>query len=167
MGKVIFYSVKIPVTDRNGQITGSYPLNLRSDPRRLEYINSSVNSSQITFIRDKTVYISISPNAPPCEYGNLAMYNFAGFLGGFGNMQLQGAVSDKNYSKETNNTFVNCMSEPYNTVILVEHGNETKIERLREDCYKLTYKNCEIIEVTERFDLLIIEEYMKFFERKN
>ena len=101
-----------------------------------------------------------------CEDNSLALINFAGFLRDFAGLKIKSAVSDENASAELKIPYVNCKRNPLNTVINIRSGNETKIERTADNCYELTYKECEIIQVTEKFDILILKDYMKYFEEK-
>jgi len=43
---------------RGEDITGTYALNLREDPRKSDSINVEVNPGNITFLKNKTVYLS-------------------------------------------------------------------------------------------------------------
>ena len=42
-GNLIYYSTYVPLADQNLKIVGSYPINLRNDPRKLEYINANLS----------------------------------------------------------------------------------------------------------------------------
>jgi hypothetical protein len=169
---LVFYSTMIPLTKKMpvpGQsmtekdVIGNYPINLRSDPRQIEYIKINLSSEAITFKKMNTVYISLNPEMEKCSDNTLALVNFAGFLKDFGSMKIKSAISDKASAEESNITFVTCENHPTNTVINIQSGNETSIKKVNNNCYYLTYNKCEIISVTERLQLLIIEGYMNHF----
>ncbi|MBS3078756.1 hypothetical protein J4218_01415 [Candidatus Pacearchaeota archaeon] len=164
-GEVMFYSTKIPLVIDNGNVVGSYGLDLRSDPRELEYIQANISKEDLVVLRNKKTYVSVASDIKPCEDNTIAIVNFGRFLNGFSQLDIKGATNDEKYSKEQNITYANCEVYPNNTVILIKNGNETKIERKSKNCYELTYKDCEIIQITEKFDLLILTYYMDNFER--
>src|SRR3989338_301841 len=41
LGELVFYSAKFPVISTTGQVIGDYAVNLRNDPRDLEYVEIS------------------------------------------------------------------------------------------------------------------------------
>jgi len=163
-GSVILYSTSIPLVDENGKIISSYSMDFRNDPRKLK--NIPVNISSINFKENKKTYISVSSEVNPCSDNVLAVMNLASFLGGFGNLDIKGASSDEKYASENNITYVNCKTNPDNVVFILKSGNYTKVEKTDENCYELTYKNCEVTQVTERFESFVLEGYMKNFKRK-
>ncbi len=169
---LVFYSTMIPLTKKTpvpGQsmtekdVIGNYPINFRSDPRQLDYIKLNLSSEAITFKKMNTVYISLNPEMEKCSDNTLALVNFAGFLKDFGSMRVKSAISDRKSAEKFNITYVTCENHPTNTVINIESGNETIIKKIDDNCYYLIYNNCEIIPVTEKFQLLIIEGYMDHF----
>jgi len=167
LGEIIFYSTKIPLANQQSKITGAYAINFRKDPRGLENIEVNLIDDPIRFKKDYTVYISLDPEMQACEDNSIALINFAGFLRDFGGLEIKSAVSDFNYSKETDIPYVTCSSRPENTVIYIRSGKETKIEQTNENCYELTYSNCEILGVTEKFVLEILGNYMSYFVVEN
>ncbi len=174
LGNIFFYSAKIPLVDERGGITGrlvqeqptQYAINFRSDPRELESISFNANLSDIKFFRDNNVFISLSPEMKACEDNSIALINLAGFLREFADLKIKSSVSDENYSKESKIFYATCKKFPLATVINIGSGNVTKIEKTGENCYELTYADCDIIPVTEKFTLLILEGYMDYFNKK-
>lgn len=176
LGEIRFYSAKIPLVSQqpadghlitNKEISGYYSTNFRNDPRKLEYIQVNTtfnNSDQIGFMKVNTAYIALDLEMKKCDDNSLALINLAGFLRDFAGLNIKSAVSDENASAELKIPYVNCKKNKFNTVINIRSGNETKIERTADNCYELTYKDCEITQVTEKFNLLILEDYMKYFE---
>jgi hypothetical protein len=166
LGKIFFYSTRVPTTDMKGQINGAYAINFRKDPRQLESIPVNLSKGIITFRKDNTVYISLNPNMKSCEDNTLAFINLAGFLRDFAGLKIKSAVSDKKYGEENSILYADCKSSQNNTVIFITSGEETKITQTSENCYELTYKNCEVLDVSEKFMVEILDNYMNYFIRK-
>ncbi|MEK6820576.1 MAG: hypothetical protein AABX71_02585, partial [Nanoarchaeota archaeon] len=74
------------------------------------------------------------------------------FLGKFGRNTF-GATSNKTEAELYNRTYVNLGDVFYSdfTMILFRKGEESGIKKIGANLYSLEYKNCEIIDVTERF----------------
>ncbi|MBS3124119.1 hypothetical protein J4437_05810 [Candidatus Woesearchaeota archaeon] len=166
LGKITFYSAYIPLSDLTGNIIGSYPINFRNDPRKLEYIKVDVPDNQITFKRKDIIYLSLEPSDLPCEDDTIAVVGITNFLKDFGAMQVKGASVNESYAKEIKFPYVTCKTHPDNTVILIKNKNETKINKISANCYELSYKECEILQVTEKFQLAVLEGYMSYFEER-
>ncbi len=166
VGNVVFYNTLIPIVDENGKIIQDYGLDFRSDPRKLEYIEANIPTEELKVLRNVKTYISISPDIKQCEDNGIAMVSLSRFLGGFARLDVKGASTNSSYAKEFNLTYATCKTNPNNTVIVIQSDNQTKIEKTQKNCYELSYTNCEIIPVTEKFNLMILEQYMSFFERK-
>lgn len=173
--KIDFYSARVPTTVTMpvtgalislDKITGNYPVNFRNDPRKLEYIKVEIPDNKISFLKDNIVYISLNSNDPPCEQNVISAVTLTNFLIDFGSLKVRGAITDKNYSEANNVPYVTCENSPRNTVILLKSGNETIIKKDKDNCYELIYNNCEILPVSEKFILSILENYMSFFEKK-
>ncbi len=165
LGDIKFYSTKIPVTNLDGEVSGSYSLNFRNDPRELESIGYDVPNNQVIFKKENVTYISFNPDMQVCEDNGIALINFASFLRDFGNLEISSAVTDYDYSKENNLSFVTCEISPDNTVILLDSGEKTEIKRISKKCYQITYADCEILPATEKFILIILKDYMTYFDR--
>jgi len=164
LGEILFFSSKIPLADINGNVIGSFPINIRSDPRELEYIKVDIPENMIAFKKNKPIYISIKSDAPPCEYNAVAVAGLTGFLKDFGNLEVKGALDNKTFAEENRLAYATCGSHPDNTVIRIVNSNVTEIKKINDNCYELAYKDCEILQVTEKFSLVILEYYMGFFE---
>lgn len=153
-----FYAAKIPVYDSYGAINNYLTIKFRKDPRVIKDIE--VNTSEgIRFVRDKKTYVTYGPS-PSCKYVNVAGANLGLFLYYFG-IDYKAALDDPSYANSTNIPYVNCDTHPDNTVLYITNGTETKIEQTGQNCYKLTFKDCEILEVTERFQLALLENYIE------
>jgi ABC-type multidrug transport system fused ATPase/permease subunit len=177
VGEIQFYSTMIPVTDKQMNIISAYPLNLRNDPRKLDYIKDIVNGtnevindendseSQIIFKKFLPVYISLQSDSPRCEDNMIAVVGLSQFLKEFGNFTVNAAMDNKTYANETGYPYVTCNNHPTNTVIHLISGNSTEVIKFNDNCYELVYSNCEITQVTEKFILEILEGYMVYFNR--
>ena len=178
LGEITFYSTRVPIVNTapvtgnlisRENLIGDYAINFRNDPRKLEYIKVNTtfnNSDQVGFIKVNTVYIALDPEMEKCDDNSLALINLAGFLRDFVGLKVKSAVSDENASVELKIPYASCKRNEWNTVINIKSGNETKIEKTGINCYILTYKDCEITQVTEKFDFLILDGYMKYFEER-
>lgn len=165
LGTIKFYSTKIPVTNVGWEIIGVYSMNFRNDPRKLEYIGHNIDDNKIEFKRENATYISFNPDMKACDNTTIALMNLAGFLKGFGNLNISSAVTYYDYARENNLSYVTCDNSPDNTVIIIDEGEKTEINKISDRCYLITYNNCEIMQVTEKFMLIIIEGYMSYFDR--
>ncbi len=163
-GQVFYYSTYVPITNQKLQVTGSYPVNFKNDPRKIEYIKVDVNSSELSFFRENIVYMTIASNSPKCEYNIVAGARLAAFLNGFAGMNVAGALDNKTAAEESKLPYVTCKTNPMNTVILLKSGDKTEIRKLDKNCYELRYKACEILDVTERFQMEILKNYMSYLK---
>ena len=101
-----------------------------------------------------------------CHEGIVATLTLSGFLRQFALMNVSSAISDKEIANETGFPYITCANSPRNTVINIIEGNETRIIQTSPDCYTLEFKDCEVMEVSEKFILEIIKGYMKGFVKK-
>ena len=167
LGKIDFYSTEIPIADRADNIIGKYTMNFRNDPRKLESINTELSGSEIGFNAGEVVYISLDSKMQGCEDIGIGLINFVGFLRGFANLEVNSSVNDPQAAAENNLEYITCENSPDNTVIQLSNGDENKIEKIKTNCYSIVYKDCEITQVTERFSLLVLENYMSYFTKES
>jgi hypothetical protein len=158
MKNIIFYTAKVPVIDVYGDTQAYKEIDFRNDPRKLKDIIVDVNGS-VKFIKTDTVYVSYG-EIDRCGDNSLAATNLGFFLAAT-NMNYKGAIDDPDYVNNTNIPYVNCQTHPNNTVLLVKSGNETKIAQTGDNCYELVFKECEMLKATEKFELTILDQYMK------
>ncbi len=170
LGQIEFYSTKFPVVAATGKVTGEYAVNLRNDPREIEDIEVKVGFDDIDFRYYKNgdgsigyypVYISLDPLMEVCEDSSLALLTLSGFLKDSG-LEVGSASMDKEYAATNDVLYKRCEEE--STVILVTQGNENKITEIGETCYEIRFKDCDILKVSERFVLNILEQYGKRFQ---
>ena len=165
-GDMKFYSTRIPVGDLSGNIIGNFFINFRNDPRNLQDLEVEKTTTMPVFTRDEVVYISTGKMERNCQDGTVAVLTLSGFLKQFALMNVSGAIGDKEIAEANNIPFITCLNSPDNTVINIIEGDETKIVQTGPDCYTLEFKDCEVMKVSEKFLLEIIEGYMKDFEKK-
>lgn len=167
LGELVFYSTKFPVISITGQVIGDYSINMRNDPRDLEYIPVNVSEGKIEFTVDRNkygdVYISLNPFMEVCEDSGIAMLTLSGFLSDSA-LNVSSAVIDKAYAKKYNLTQRWCYNSGFDTVILITDGNKTTINEIKPNCYELQFNNCEVLQVSEKFMLNILEQYTGRFE---
>jgi hypothetical protein len=156
-GKLTYYNAAVPALDQNGRVTSYVAFQFRNDPRKLRDIPVATNG--INFAKDKTLFISYD-NLKICEDNMLAAVNFDIVLSNFGLTNKRSGLANESYARETNLTYVNCETNPLNTVILVKNGNETKIEQTSKNCYEIVSYDCDILKAMEKFQLELIKEYV-------
>jgi hypothetical protein len=159
-GSILFYTAHVPYINSIGEIAGYVTVDFMNNPRKLEYIKFYFEN--LAFIKNKPVYVSYQPSEKTYEHGNLAGANLGRFLRTIG-LNPKAAMNDKNYLNNTNLPYVNCENTPNNTVIMIAEANESFIQQTSLNCYKIFFSEKEILEATERFELTIIEEFMKNF----
>lgn len=147
VGEVLFYHAQIPyIKDLKG--TTKYNIYLRSNPKRISK-KISLDGDDISW--KQLVVTNYSTDGLVCE-GNsiIAQANFNQILSDGIGLTLIG-----------NNT-VSCDEENRYMYLSIEAGDETKIEKIGESCYRLEFTNCEILQVTERF---LLEAISRYYER--
>lgn len=143
VGEVLFYHAQIPyIKDLEGT---KYNVYLRSNPKdiskKIPFDEKDISWKQI-------VVTNFSTNDLVCEgYSIIAQANFNQILSSGIGLTL---ITDPNASCDAENRYMH---------ISIEAGDETKIEKTGEYCYRLEFTNCEILEVTERFLLEAISKY--------
>ena len=169
LGEITFYSSKFPIVQGiTGRVLGEYAVNLRNDPRKLEYIPVNTTNRKINFATDVggygPVYISLNPFMKTCEDTGIALLTLSGFLRDSG-LKVNSAVTDIAYAKANNLTQRWCHNDRFDTVIIYTDGNETSINEINENCYEVKFNNCEVMQATEKLMLTILEEYTSQFKK--
>jgi len=146
VGEVLFYHAQIPyLKDLEGT---KYNVYLRSNPKEISK-KIPLDGEDISW--KQLVVTNYSTNGLVCEgYSIIAQANF--------NQILKEGIG---LTLLSNNT-VSCDEENRYMYLSIEAGDETKIEKIGESCYRLEFTNCEILEVTERF---LLEAISKYYER--
>ena len=180
-GQLEIFSTKIPLYSSGGksvvsgmvveEITkekiGDYELMIRVDPRKIDNINVDLDINNITFVKKNIVYIAYNSSDPSCEHNIISAADLARFLLNFGGLDVEGAVMDKEYATASKIPYVTCDTNPSNTVIRIVAGKESKIYKVKENCYELMYNNCDVQGVTNRFILSIAEGYTNTVVNEN
>ncbi|MBR9704887.1 hypothetical protein GOV12_05725 [Candidatus Pacearchaeota archaeon] len=171
-GEVPFYSTNVPTTTvapitgafiSMDEVSGGFELNLRHDPRKLEYIPVNISDNTVLF-KGRYVYLTMNHDDKPCEQNIISAVTLTNFLIDFAKKQVRGAVTDKEYAEEMGVEYMECDDSNRDTVIYIREGDETKIVKTSPTCYELVYNSCEVFPVSEKFILTILEGYMSFFE---
>jgi len=157
-GSVTFYTGMVPITDDYGNIQAYRKIDLRNDPRKLKDVAVDLNGS-INFIKNSTLYVSYGEMKQCIETG-VAATNLGLFLATT-DVSYLGAIDDPDYANSTTVPYVNCQTHPNNIVLLIKSGNETQVTQTGNNCYELVFKECEILKVTEKFELTVLDQYMK------
>ena len=167
LGDIRFYSTRFPIVGITGQVIGDYAVNLRNDPRKLEYIPVNTTNGKIEFALDKgkygEVYITLNPFMEVCEDTGISLLELSGFLRDSG-LDVRSAVTDKAYAKSNNLTQRWCYDSGFDTVIIYTDGNKTTINEIAPNCYEVVFKECEVLQVSERIIAVILEDYANRFE---
>jgi len=170
LGKIPFYSTKVPIINDRGTIVEEYLVNLRNNPKKLEDVKITFPEDDLDYVyfkENQPVYIALNPKMEMCEDNAIALIPFSGFLRDFGGKDIRSATTDSDYGKTNDIPYITCDVSPQTTVIYINSGNKTEIRKTAKNCYELTYSDCEITKVTEKFELLILDKYMSYFTRED
>ena len=174
-GTIDLYSTKIPISKtshsnaeliKTSEITSYYPIDFRNDPRKLNDINVDLNKSHIGFVQNNTLFITFNSSDPACDQNIISAVSLTNFFMDFAGLKVSGAVTEKEYASSNNVPYVTCEMARENTVIYFKKGEVNKIEKGVGNCYILTYKNCDMLPVAEKFEQSVLENYMTYFEKK-
>ena len=159
-GNLLFYTARIPVQDYYGNIIEYQLVDFRNDPRELGKKVNISDDLAIKFLEERTTYLSFLENQLKCENNGLAAANFAIFLRDVIKIKYKAGVANETEANESNVPYVTCENSATNTVIYIHQGDETKITKRIASCYDVEFKDCEILEALERFELKVLEQYM-------
>jgi hypothetical protein len=159
---VIYYTTNIPLVNDQKQIY-LIPWNFKNDPRDLEDIELDIPENTILFVKNETVYVSFESEAPSCDESILAGVGILNFLDNMLEPEVIGAFDNEDFVEQVNRSYITCENAPEHTVITLRNGNETMIKKVKDNCYELSYKDCEINVISEKFMFIILENYMKYF----
>ena len=161
-GSIVFYTAKMPVFDSTGTQVGVSSIDFRTNPRDLKDI--PFNFQQIAFIKNKKVYISYENTNNTYKNGAIAGANLGIFLKQMG-LDPKAAMNDVEFLNNTALPYVNCQTNPNNTVILMQESSKTEITQTSLNCYEINYTSSDIVKAAERFELTILEQYMTNFKK--
>ena len=144
--KLIMYYSKIPQKSITGDVVRNYNLYLEKDPRTL---NNIPVQGKIALKFDTIV--STDPAIDHCSGGAGAGMKLSEFFLAAG-IKSVSALMNESYALEKRKSYVPTCNEslPY-TILLVRPGSESKIVQMSQNCYSLEIKDCQTLEVIERF----------------
>jgi len=146
--------------DYNGKIY-NYNLYLRLDPRNY---NFTIDKKYTTYFEPgKFTYISINTTGfEKCPDSSLAIGELSAFLAN-NFLNPTGATPDEQASKQNNITYATCQNKRDRVVILIQAGNETRIEVGKQSplCSVITVSNCEILPAVERYIIETVADAKK------
>ncbi|MEI6849728.1 MAG: hypothetical protein WCK29_01690 [archaeon] len=134
-----------------------YNLYLRNDPSKS---NVGVNGTIEYPVMGSKVYMSFDfINFANCDNSVREVTTLSLFLQG--NLYSTNLSSPNiTYAKQNNLTFANCTSTK-NMVVLLQSGNETRIDRYN-NCYVLSAANCtDMLNVVEKFEVQSVADARK------
>ena len=137
-GDLIFYKTGLPAKVNGEQII--YNFYIRNDPRRLGEVEFY---GGIVFAENMVLNVSEETSCEGDEIIAIAnlvkLHEFVGTT----------VIKDPNASCDDLGRYV---------YMDIREGDETKVEKTGQACYELTFKDCEILEVTERVMIEIFSE---------
>ena len=151
---VTFYHAIVPVKTLEEQ-TLRYHLYFRYDPRK----NNVPIEGEIAIPKESPVYLSINETGirGECDDAAIAVASLSQFLREAGGFEVRAAVPDEELAPKLNLPFADCTTNPTNTVLIIQKGNETGVLRKAEtNCYTMNIANCEILRAVEKFELEMI-----------
>jgi len=128
-----------------------YNLYLRVDPRDNPV---RIEGEKIFMDNDDVVFISNFRDTwlDSCDYGVLGIANLASFLRD-NDFVVRGGNLDFHDAKAKGEDWITCDTKPYNPVIKIVEGSESKIT-ISENCYEISISSCEdFLAATEKFTL--------------
>jgi len=159
-GDIVFYTGQIPLKNQYNAIVGYTEIDFRNDPRELKDIKLDL-ANDITFKRDWVTFLSVAPELEQCEDSGIAIINLGAIFLKNVNVPTTMGYMNKTQADKEGRDHATCATYPLNTVIEVKSGQETAITSTREGCYELTYKDCEVLDVVEKFQLEIIRQHVE------
>lgn len=149
-----FGNIPIYTTSISGFNAKNMPMNfklaLRQDPRQ----SKVPVSGQIKFLKDRERYFVFNMTEEnKCDDGYV-LVGLGMLMANLG-LELETGVMPQKAAIEQNKTYVDCSNKKANSVFILTPGNQTRIYQTKENgnCYILETKNCETLEVIERFEI--------------
>ncbi|MBU0958010.1 MAG: hypothetical protein KKF56_04345 [Nanoarchaeota archaeon] len=149
-GNIKIYHTIIPVLNQYGELQANYNLYLRNNPHDIKDIPIPAVISL-----KRNIIHSASAELGNCSFAGIAGVNLGQFLA-LGRSVTTASI-DRDYAEENGFDFADCNDVTDDTtVIVIKPGEETKISEVN-GCYTIQFKDCEILEVNERFILGVLE----------
>jgi hypothetical protein len=134
----------------------------RNDPRNLNLEKFPEEGVKL-LIKNK-VYVSLDEPLPICKNNFIASYELGATLKIYG-LDIEGAVLNASKSKGYHPE-ITCENSTKNTVIIIGPDTFNGVEKIKENCYKLSYKKCDILKTTEGFSLKLLEQAVEEIQNK-
>jgi hypothetical protein len=151
------YFISSPIT---GEVTTKYNLFLRKDPRKVEV----PITGDIEYPSSGFVYLSVNATGLlDCKDSSIAVAGLTAFMSN-NQLLVRGASPDKEQAEKAGAWYVSCDERPVETdnlAIIIQKGEETKIEKVSDDCFIIDISQCEILDALEKFEVQSILDALK------
>jgi hypothetical protein len=137
-GQLIFYNTAFAIVNQDGEQVGDYNFYIRNDPRELSEL---VPFEGELFIANNVVF-NFSEDLS-CDGDEIIA---------LANLQKPFEVMGVNVMRDES---ASCDILGKYMYVNIMEGNETKVEQFGPACYNIVFKDCEILEATERMMLEI------------
>jgi len=145
LGSKLFYTGNFPLLDSLGNVNSYLTVYFREDPRKLGNISVDGN-----IIFKKKIAVAADSNfVYKCSDSLIAATTLSQYLSKLGKTTFP-ATTNKTEALAMNRTYVACNNTSNYSVVEFIEGDETKIVG-NADCYKFYVKNCDVMNITERF----------------
>lgn len=155
LGKVVFYTAKVPIKDTSGNVINNMFIDFRNDPRKISNIELNLDGP-IGFTVFKQTYVSYG-DLNVCEYNGVAASNLALLLINLG-INFNGTLLNKTLAQNSHIGYASCENNPDSTVIEIKNGQKNSINRINKNCYEIISKDCDLLMVMEKFELILLEQ---------
>ena len=153
-GSISFYVANVQGYSFDGQPI-NFKTNLRNDPRKLRKI--PIEGGELNLVKNKPTYISLDFESGIEKCGHLALVHLGIFSANL-RLNFETAAINEEIAIENKLPYITCENSPDNSVFILKTGDESKIQKISENCYHLIVNECEIIEVIERFEIEILSK---------
>jgi len=147
-----WYTTNVTVNVKNR--SADYLFYFRIDPRK----TGKISFKDELNIFNKS-YVSFSSESLSCEAANLVGWNLGDFLGRMGS-KVSAGRTEKNDSNDTVK-IINCSTDLNATTIILKANNSKSriyLDKNNPNCIILEAKDCEIIEISERFIIKMLSD---------
>ncbi len=139
-GDLLFYKTLVPLYNQKGEIATKYRFYLRNHPEDIKDIPIPEKLEL-----KRLVILNYSDNIVCNGDTNIALANF---------QQVYSVMGAKIWrASNLNESYKKCDEQGRYNYINIKRGNKTEIKEIGPSCYELTFKDCEILDVTERYIL--------------
>ena len=119
-----------------------------------------VEGDLISFEEEGVIFVSVnSSELQDCRQSILAVGGLSSFLSD-NQIFVEGGTLDFWDAGYKRQKWITCDNRPKNVVIEISKGEETKIN-IDGNCHQITVNNCEILQVTEKYEIQSILDAKK------